>query len=329
LGPSDLYKLVKEIGKGVQNLQNFATEATATIENNLEGQLQVEEIRKAQRELNDAFNFRRSINVDSDTDAFEVNAKSERAGVKEGEEPVPAAAEAAAAASTAIPEAAPEVAKKKIRRRRRKKVEEVVEEEEPVFNLEDTQQPLANNVPDLEMSEAAGKAMKAMDEANEQLRKEMEEEEAAQRRKDRIERLQGGDTSSSSSSSSSSSEDSMAANEMAMDSGYDAAAFSPSDEQNRFQAQMSGSWNENVVSKEEELAPLAKLMEKLALLEEEKNANDARLQEEFRLREENEERFYKEKRKLLESTAAKIQADAYAGNSTPSVNSTSTATATK
>ena len=78
LGPTDLYKLVKEIGKFVQNFQTFTSEATASFENNLESQLQLEEIRKAQRELTDAFSFRRSINVDEDTEAFEVNAQSPR-----------------------------------------------------------------------------------------------------------------------------------------------------------------------------------------------------------------------------------------------------------
>ena len=80
----------------------------------------------------------------------------------------------------------------------------------------------------------------------------------------------------------------------------------------RFQAQLSETWNDSILSKEEELSPLANIMERLALLEEEKQAADARLQEEFRLREENEERFYREKRQLLEEAAAEVQAEAYA-----------------
>ena len=79
----------------------------------------------------------------------------------------------------------------------------------------------------------------------------------------------------------------------------------------RFQAQMSGNWNDQILAKEADLTPVAEIMERLAILEEEKMAADQRLQEEFRLREENEEKFYREKRKLLEEAAAKIQAKAY------------------
>ena len=57
LGPSDLYKLVKEIGKFIQNIRTMGTDLTTTFENNMESQLQLEELRKAQRELNDAFSF--------------------------------------------------------------------------------------------------------------------------------------------------------------------------------------------------------------------------------------------------------------------------------
>ena len=79
LGPSDLYKLVKEIGKFIQNVRNFSTDLSTTFESNMENTLQLEEIRKAQRELNDAFSFRRSINVDEDSEAFSVQAGSAQA----------------------------------------------------------------------------------------------------------------------------------------------------------------------------------------------------------------------------------------------------------
>ena len=58
------------------------------------------------------------------------------------------------------------------------------------------------------------------------------------------------------------------------------------------------------------LSPLSKIMERLAILEEEKNAADQRLEEEFRLRGELEEKFYRQKREILEEAAAEIQADA-------------------
>mmetsp|Transcript_14840 Transcript_14840/g.17037 ORF Transcript_14840/g.17037 Transcript_14840/m.17037 type:complete len:237 (+) Transcript_14840:183-893(+) len=70
LGPNDLYKLTKEVGKFVQNFRTLGSEASKTLETNLESQLELEEIRKAQRNLNDAFSFRRTINVDDDDEVF-------------------------------------------------------------------------------------------------------------------------------------------------------------------------------------------------------------------------------------------------------------------
>ena len=46
----------------------------------MESQLQLEELRKAQRELNDAFSFRRSINTDETGDAFSTTATTPRPG---------------------------------------------------------------------------------------------------------------------------------------------------------------------------------------------------------------------------------------------------------
>lgn len=305
LGPSDLYKLVKEIGKFVQNFRTFTTEATSTLENSLESQLQLEEIRKAQRELNDAFNFRRSINVEADSDPFEVNAQSPRPDFLEE---APVGAVAAAAATTATEEGVAPV-KKKIRRRRvkKKKVEPIAEETEEEFVVPDdiasslNQGPVENDIPsdlsfeDEAMTEAEEKAAQAMREANEELRREAMEEEAAELRKERMERLQGA----------------------GMGSGDTAAAEDPAEAEAaaaRFQSQLTDTWNDTILSKEDELSPLANIMERLALLEDEKQAADERLQEEFRLREENEEQFYREKRKLLEEAAAQVQAEAYAVN---------------
>merc|ERR1712157_601858 len=85
-------------------------------------------------------------------------------------------------------------------------------------------------------------------------------------------------------------------------------------EQSRFQQQMSGDWNSQIMANSEKLEPLAEVMNLLAVLEEEKIAADKRLQEEFKAREVNEEKFYLEKRKALEEAAASVQAQAYAGN---------------
>jgi Sec-independent protein translocase protein TatA len=323
LGPSDLYKLTKEIGKYVQNFRTFTTEATSLVENNLESNLQLEEIRKAQRDLNEAFNFRRSINVDEDSDAFAINAKSPRIPEPDfAPDPVTSKATAAPASGTTdattapSDEAAPAAIKKKVRRRRvkKKKVEEVVEED-PFVGFRADQGELANNVPDLAADDAPNeegvRAAKSLEEANEELRRESMEEEAAERRKQRLERLEN-----SYGQPAGGEDDALAQQELASTSGYD-TSLTDADEQSRFQQQLGGTWNDRVLANEEDLTPLAEVMERLAILEDEKMSADQRLQEEFRLREENEERFYREKRVLLEEAATKIQAQAY-GNVGPS-----------
>jgi Sec-independent protein translocase protein TatA len=326
LGPSDLFKLTKEVGKFVQNVQSFATEATNTLETSMEDQLQLEEIRKAQRELNEAFSFRRTINVDSESEAFSVNVQSPRVG-DEYEPPTTsasevAAAEGAAGVSGALTTTAAAVApKKKKRIRRIKKVKP------PVVADEDIK--LANDIPtNLEMPddvdneyEAAGKRMmeslKKLGDDDDESDADADadaEDWAAQTRKERRERLE----KSTSTTSSATTEE------------FDMS------QQTRFQQQLSETWNDQIVENTDKLEPLAQVMDRLALLEEEKNAADKRLQEEFKLREENEENFYLEKRKLLEQAAAEIQVSAYSSDvtdvdddknsTTESVASASTAT---
>lgn len=291
MGPSELYKLTKEIGKFVQNFRTFSTEAAASLENNFESQLQLEEIRKAQRELNDAFSFRRSINVDSDTDPFEVNVKSPR----------PDDAFAGQDRETASPTVPAK--KKRVRRIKKQKAAPVPVEDD--YDLEGLdalsnnlqQLPLADNVPDLDafdeneedgdesLSEAEKRAMESMREARDQLKRE------------RTERLQ---------QRRSSSPDGEGSHVEAME-----AAANEKEQQSRFQQQLSGDWNAKILENSDKLDPLANIMDRLALLEDQKIAADKRLQEEFKLREENEERYYREKKKLLEEAAAQVQASAY------------------
>lgn len=304
--------MTKEIGKFVQNLRTFSDEATATLENTMESQLQLDDIRKAQRELNEAFNFRRSINVEADSSPFEVNAQSPRLDST----PPPAVD-----TEEESEESADDKPKKKIRRRRVKKQKVEVEEEEEPFSFGDMNEgAVANNVPDLDIDEEMFNSEKRMTdslaEAKEELRKEQVEVEAAELRKERLERLQGG---------TSSDESRMAEEELSSTDGYDPSFQSEADQQSRFEAQLSGNWNEQILGKEDELRPMADIMERLAILEEEKNAADARLREEFKMREENEEQFYREKRKLLEEGAAKVQAEAYSttGPSTENTNTQS------
>lgn len=66
LGPQDLYKLTKEVGKFIQSIRTLGTEATKNFEEGMENQLQLTELRKAQQDLTDAFSFRRSINYNED-----------------------------------------------------------------------------------------------------------------------------------------------------------------------------------------------------------------------------------------------------------------------
>jgi len=306
LGPSDLFKLTKEVGKFVQNVQSFATEATATLETSMEDQLQLEDIRKAQRELNEAFSFRRTINVDSESEAFSVNVQSPRVGdeyepttTSASEEGAASGAASGVAASTTATAVAPKK-KKRIRRIKRKKV--VVDDD-----IE-----LANDIPtDLEMPddvdnefEAAGKRMmeslkSLSDDDDDESDADADAEEwAAQTRKERRERLEQSTTSIKDIQSTATTEE------------FDMS------QQSRFQQQLSENWNDQILANNDKLEPLALVMERLALLENEKDAQDKRLQEEFKLREENEEKFYLEKRKLLEQAAAEIQASAYSSDVT-------------
>lgn len=307
LGPSDLYKLVKEIGKFIQNFQTFATEATASLENNMESQLQLEEIRKAQRELNDAFSFRRSINVEADSDPFAVNVQSPRGEddvmTQSTNEPDYDLTTSATAGATVAPK------KKKMRRVKRKKkvavepavasetAEELVEEvkNDVMLSATSSNEQLVNDIPselgiDDEFLEAENKAMESILNGSNDVEDETSTL-AAQIRDERIERL-----------------------ERAQSQSLESDDIFSSVEQSRFQQQMSGDWNNQILANNDKLEPLAEVMNLLAVLEEEKLATDKRLQEEFKAREVNEEKFYLEKRKVLEEAAAGIQAQAYAGN---------------
>ena len=78
-------------------------------------------------------------------------------------------------------------------------------------------------------------------------------------------------------------------------------------EQSRFQQQLSGTWNDQVMDNEEALEPVGQLMKMLALLEEEKIASTKRLEEEFRQRAESDEAYYQKQRKLLQEASMQIQ----------------------
>ena len=296
---------MKEIGKTIQNFQSFATEATATLENNMESQLQLDEIRKAQRELNDAFSFRRSINTEAESDPFAVNVQTPRGDdtTAPSAEPEYDLSTGAAEGATAGAAVAPK--KKKMRRvKRKKKVEAEPEEtvetakDNVAFGANTPAEQLANDIPaelgiDNELLEAENRAMESILNGNSDDDLKLEEKEtsnlAAEIREQRMERLERTQSNVPD----------------------DATSMA---EQSRFQQQMSDGWNGQILANTEKLEPLAEVMNLLAVLEEEKLAADKRLQEEFKAREVNEEKFYSEKRKVLEEAAASAQAQAYAGN---------------
>lgn len=265
LGPSDLYKLVKELGKGITNLRTLSADVTKTFETNMESQLQLEDLRKAQRELNDAFSFRRSINVDDEVAFNEISTAA-----------ASATDETTASLNTTDGDGAA-TRKRKKKRVKKKKVEPEVEDFE------------TNGLPDLEMPPLDDTLIREEEE-----RAMQHEQEERMRRRERMERLQSGSTQS------------------AADEGFGLPSSEPSpEEQERFAQQLSGNWNEMILASEDKLSPLSKIMERLAILEEEKKAADARLEEEFRLRTGVEEKYYREKRAILEEAAAEVQAKAY------------------
>lgn len=296
LGPSDLYKVVKEVGKFIQNFRTLGTDLTKTVESNLESNLELEEIRKAQRELNDAFSFRRTINTDGKTDAF-ATTPEDRPGGELSAEPVVASTVAAGTKK-----------RKKVRRRKVKK--EVFEEgeETPVFEAativaEDIS--IQGNVPDLDMSAAFYNKPASASTAD--LTGTAIESGEERLSKDREERLESETPPVETSEWWNAGLEEDATEPVAAEAGL------MSVESDRFTAQLSGDWNESVLTNEGKLSPLAKIIDRLTILEEEKSAADERLEEEFRLRGELEEKYYREKRDLLETAAAEIQVDAYGG----------------
>lgn len=296
LGPSDLYKLVKEIGKTIQNVRTLGTEATKTFESTMEDQLEIEELRKAQQELTDAFSFRRSINVDEDTSFYEGSAQAEAEAAAEAAAATAAAATATATvAATATADGAPPK-KRKMKRRRKKKVAPPPEEEA-----------IISNVPDLDMTDAFAP-----------VRPEPAEAPVAPAPSP----VPVGSPEAGSADwfdeQRAVPDEAKGLYDTPVGTGEADNAF----EQDRFATQLSGNWNQQILDNEDVLSPLSKVMERLAILEEEKRAADMRLEEEFRMKAELEEKFYEKKRKLLEEAAAEVQADAYASMAESASNKT-------
>ena len=295
LGPSELYKLTKEIGKFIQNFRTFGSEASKTFETTMEDQLQLTELRKAQEELNNAFSFRRSINVDQEAEAF--SAVPPMSAETTATATATAAASVASTTDTTTP--------KKKKRRRVKKKKAAPDQPAVVTATPENVEPLppfAGDIPDFSED--------FKEEVREQLKytrpppTQSEEDFKARLREERMQRLETGTQQPSSRPDWFAASEAEVADEVL---GQKTAEF-----QSRFAAQLSGDWNDQILANEDKLSPLAKIMERLAILEEEKNAANARLEEEFRMRSDIEERYYREKRDILENAAAEVQAEAYA-----------------
>jgi len=331
LGPSDLYKLVKEIGKFIQNIRTLGTDLSTTFENNMESTLQLDELRKAQRELNDAFSFRRSINVDADADAFSVQAGSAQqaeAGVAVAGTTTAAVA-ASSSSSSAVEAPAAEggvVPKKKIRRRVRRKP--AVEEEAAAVVVPAAEQPPAGNVPDLEMP--SGEETSTMDESTSKAAAPtpslgISKEEAAKIDEEFDQYVNLGSSVPPAPSTSSSEANPWFGGDDVSSSSKTpttaAAAATPEFEaaaQSRFQQQLSGTWNDQVLAAGDKLEPMAVVMNKIALLEREKKAALQRLEDEFAQRNQLEQEYYEEQRKLLEEAATQVQNAAFGLEATTS-----------
>jgi len=239
----------------------------------MEDQLQLQEIRKAQRDLTDAFSFRRSINLNEDGEPF---AQQE---------------EKSTMASSITDDAdGSQVTKKKIRRRRK-----VVKK---------TEDPDANDIsgvvedlvmPDTTTNDNAENNISAKTEATENL-----------------------DTSPVGWFEDPQSETQPDPEQQQQQKQQEAS---------RFQQQLSSQWNDTILQNDDKLSPLSNIMERLAILEEERTATEKRLEEEFRermsiieeeraVRTEMEEEFYSKKRKLLEEAALEVQTNVFMDSNT-------------
>ena len=283
LGPSDLYKLVKEIGKFIQNIRSLGTDLSTTFESNMQNQLQLEELRKAQQELTDAFSFRRSINVD-DSEAFATTTTSPRA-------------EEAASVGAAAVDGAGNKKKKRIRVKKRKPVQESPEMAPPPEPIGLPSGRIETSVPDLTMPSSTGDPF--VDDTPTELTKE--EEEEIEREFEKYTSL--GDPVSSSWTNDNE-KPTNSVQKAALTKEEEAAASL------RFQQQSSNEWNKKIMENEDKLSPLAKVMEMLAVLEKEKVSKTQLLEEEFRKRAEMDEEYYKKQRKILEDAAIQVQKDA-------------------
>jgi hypothetical protein len=264
LGPSDLYKLVKEIGKFIQNARTLGAEAAKSFEGTMEDQLELKELRRAQSELNEAFGFRRSINTSEFGEAFDrtgsLNSSSGGGGFSAsggGGAAVMAATTATgttadfSTSSTSEVEVggeevddAPKRKRKLVRRKKKKVVEEidVPEPEEGGYNNNN----FALEYPDLDM-------LDSVDDDNDD----------ALLRAQRMERLQQSSLNDVTKEEDqetvdwfTASESDIASKILTQPEDSKTNSINSSFEKQRFQSQLSAEeWNAQIMAREDELSP--------------------------------------------------------------------------
>jgi Sec-independent protein translocase protein TatA len=319
LGPSDLYKLVKQVGAFIQNIRTLGSDLSTTFENNMESTLQLEEIRKAQRELNDAFSFRRTINVDADSDAFSVQAGSAQ---KAEAERLAAAASATAATSATMSTdsniTSTQHRPKKIRRRMRKKEEPAIPDVPSMseYNMQSSEF-ITNNIPDLDMPTTdvvtASEQRALSDEEAAIIEEEFDQYVSSPMKStfDDWDSWDGTNRIENEFEFQSMNDTSVIRNTTSLTAATTVDPVTKLAEQSRFQQQLSGNWNNQILEAGDTLEPIALVMNKIALLEQEKIAALKRLDEEYAQRTAIEEKYYKEQRQLLEETARNVQSTAF------------------
>ena len=258
LGPTELFKVTKSVGQLFSSIRTISTEASKNFETTMEDQLQLQEIRKAQRDLTDAFSFRRSINYEEGDEPYATKPEKEILNDDSGD----SVAEGGQETKT----------KKKIRRRRRvvkKKEEPVAEDTSGV--LEDLVMPdTATADPETEIP-VETESTENLDTSPAGWFEDPQGETQPDLEQQQRQQL----------------------------------------EASRFQQQLSSQWNDNIVENTDKLSPLSTIMERLAILEEERVATEKRLEEEFQRKTEMEEEFYARKRKLLEEAALEVQTSVF------------------
>ncbi|GMH73471.1 hypothetical protein TrRE_jg4622, partial [Triparma retinervis] len=298
LGPQELYKLTKEIGKFISSFRAVGTEATKAFTDNMESQIAMDEIRQARDDLNDAFSFRRSINWEEEEEAEAAVTAAAEESTAEGSTGG-GGGTAAAAVAKGAEETTKGGKKKKIRRRIKKRPKPEPEEgtvqqeggmmegfggERSAFG-EDTMESFGGEVNNEGYIDPEPEGGFRTDQAEEEKTTEFSESYPDLG-------PFGGE------------EEEGIGMEMGMGMGGGMEEGVASD---RFRQQLDvDSWNSSIMENEESLEPLAVIMKKIALLEEEREGKIKMLEEEFRLKSDLEEKFYREKKIILEEGVKEI-----------------------